>query len=578
MNSIVIGFEVESKKPVKINLDDIIEDRALITANSRGGKSYIVRKFLEESNGKVQQIIIDPEGEYKTLREKYDYLLVGSKSEGAEIQISLKIADLLPIKLLELGVSAIIDLYELKPYERIRFVKLFLEGMINVKKELWHSCMIVIDEAHVFAPEKGSKTGTTESLDAVKDLASRGGKRGFALIACTQRLAKLSKDVTTELNNKFIGRAGDYDDQVRAVKELGLKSSDISLFGDLKHEFFVRGNAISDKVIRIKAYEVSTTHKSGGKQLRVVIPTPEKIKSIAASLKDIPEEAEKETKTKEDLQRQNSELRREIIVLKQNKPIQDPRALEISYDKGFKESERFWKNQLQYKQNDITKLLKIIEQIKLLSNNIPELTKVDSVKIQNIVSERIITNSVLKEAVSSVKIDNNRELVTISEDSPKLRDGAMKMLKTVAMYHPKAVTKNQVATISGFSVGGGTFNTYLSELKKLGWLNYSGEEIIITEDGLNNVGNVEPLSMDSEQLLNMWSSKFRSGASKMLREIASKYPNSITKEDLAESTGFSHGGGSFNTYISELRRNNLIEVSGGEIKASKELFPQEMYV
>ena len=54
-------FDVETKKSIPIDLNKIIKGRALFQANSGGGKSYIVRKFLEESHGIVQQIIIDPE-------------------------------------------------------------------------------------------------------------------------------------------------------------------------------------------------------------------------------------------------------------------------------------------------------------------------------------------------------------------------------------------------------------------------------------------------------------------------------------------------------------------------------------
>jgi len=72
----------------------------------------------------------------------------------------------------------------------------------------------------------------------------------------------------------------------------------------------------------------------------------------------------------------------------------------------------------------------------------------------------------------------------------------------------------------------------------------------------------------------MWCSKFREGAAKMLTEIAKAYPNEITKEELATNTNFTKEGGTFTTYLSELRRNGLINVQGESIKASKELFPE----
>jgi uncharacterized protein len=48
----------------------------LIQANSGGGKSWAIRRILEQSQGKIQQIVIDLEGEFASLREKYDYILI----------------------------------------------------------------------------------------------------------------------------------------------------------------------------------------------------------------------------------------------------------------------------------------------------------------------------------------------------------------------------------------------------------------------------------------------------------------------------------------------------------------------
>jgi uncharacterized protein len=166
----IIGKTIETGKDFKINLERLIETRLLISANSGGGKSYLIRKILEESHGKVQQIVIDLEGEFATLREQYDYLLVGKEGE---IPVKIQTADLLAKKVLELNVSTIIDLSELLHHERITFVKRFLDSMINSPKELWHSCIVVVDEAHIFCPEKTK----SESASAVIDLMTRGRKR-----------------------------------------------------------------------------------------------------------------------------------------------------------------------------------------------------------------------------------------------------------------------------------------------------------------------------------------------------------------------------------------------------------------
>src|SRR3990172_3925205 len=127
----------------QINLDVLIDTKLLIQANSGGGKSWCIRRLLEQSHGKVQQIVIDLEGEFSSLREKYDYILAG---KDGDTPADPRSATLLAKRLLELNVSAIIDLYELDQYNRRRFVKLFLDALVDAPKRLWHPCIVVVDE------------------------------------------------------------------------------------------------------------------------------------------------------------------------------------------------------------------------------------------------------------------------------------------------------------------------------------------------------------------------------------------------------------------------------------------------
>lgn len=58
-----------------LDLEALIPSRLLVQANSGGGKSWAIRRLLEQTHGHVQQIVLDPEGEFSSLREKHDYIL-----------------------------------------------------------------------------------------------------------------------------------------------------------------------------------------------------------------------------------------------------------------------------------------------------------------------------------------------------------------------------------------------------------------------------------------------------------------------------------------------------------------------
>src|SRR5512143_3881503 len=97
----------DKRQRIEIDLLRLIDTRALIQANSGGGKSWLLRLIAERTGQKVQTIILDPEGEFATLREKLDISLVG---RDGEIPTDPRSAGLLARKLMELKVSAVIDL------------------------------------------------------------------------------------------------------------------------------------------------------------------------------------------------------------------------------------------------------------------------------------------------------------------------------------------------------------------------------------------------------------------------------------------------------------------------------------
>ena len=199
MEPIVLGELADGE--LVVDLPVLIESRMLVQAQSGAGKSWALRRLLEQTHGRVQQIIIDPEGEFGTLREKYDYVLAG---KGGDTPAEPRSAKLLARRLYELGVSAIIDLSELHRHEQVRFVKLFLEALLSAPKDQRHTAMVVIDESHIFCPQ----TGQAESGQAVIDLCTLGRKRGLCAVLATQRLSKLNKDAAAELRNKLIGATG----------------------------------------------------------------------------------------------------------------------------------------------------------------------------------------------------------------------------------------------------------------------------------------------------------------------------------------------------------------------------------
>jgi hypothetical protein len=308
---------------VSCDLPRLISTRLLVQASSGAGKSWLLRRLLEQSHGKVQQIVIDPEGEFASLREKYDYVLAARK--GGDTLADPRTAKLLAERLLDVGVSAILDIYELPRHERVRFVRLFLEALVDAPKKLWHPVLVVLDEAHVYCPESGE----AESADAVKGLCSLGRKRGFCAVLATQRLSKLAKDAAAELNNKLIGRTSLDVDMARAGEELGFTKATRLQLRDLDDgEFFAFGPALSRVVTKVHVGGVKTRHPKGG-GLAAKVPAPSaKIRALLPKLSDLPAEAEAREQSVAELRAALANVRRELTAAKQAQPKIETKTVE----------------------------------------------------------------------------------------------------------------------------------------------------------------------------------------------------------------------------------------------------------
>jgi uncharacterized protein len=312
MSRILLGDNMngDPPAPLYLDVDVLIRTRMLITANSGKGKSFLVRRLCELLIGKVQVIVIDPDGEFSTLREKFDYVLVG---KGGETAAHPRLAEATAHRLLELRACAVVDLYELKKNARHEYVRNFFTAMIEAPKNLWHPVVVIGDECHIYCPEKGK--GESVAKEAVIEMGSRGRKRGFCLIAATQRLAKLDKDLAAELLNVAVGGTFIDIDRARAADTLGVYGKSKNEFDDEIRQlhsglFYVLGPALANQRTLVQVGGVTTTHPEAGsaKHATSAPPTPAKIQKLLPKLADLPKEEDEKQQTVADLKTRIREL------------------------------------------------------------------------------------------------------------------------------------------------------------------------------------------------------------------------------------------------------------------------------
>lgn len=578
------------------NLDVLVDTRLLVQANSGGGKSWCIRRILEQTAGKVQHLVIDPEGEFASLRERHDYVL--ASRHGGDTVAEPRFAKLLAHRLLELGVSAILDIYELRAHERVQFVRAFLEALVDAPKKLWHPALVVVDEAHIYCPQQGQ----AESAGAVIDLATRGRKRGFCAVLASQRLSKLHKDAAAECNNKLIGRTGLDVDMVRAADELGFvgREDKLALRDLTPGSFFAFGPAFSSGVTRLRVGQVETTHPKAGARRAFTPPPPTaKVRSLLPQLADLPAEAEEKARTEQELRRELVEMRRKLTLAEKTALV--PASAPAPPNNALIErrvAAALMADRAERRRQDglLAGLVKHIDRAgtSLRSvmdgylGSVARLTDaLNGASGQPAVAARVSTE-MSRPSSPSRGYEAKAEpppprmspmSVPMSSEGAAgegLRAGARRILLELARRHPLIWTKAQVAQLTGFTASGGTFTTYIGDLKRAGLIEVARNDVSVTDAGLDAAGEVPAAPMRHEEVMAMWREKMRAGEYRLLEAIARAGDDGIDRATLAAQGEYTMTGGTFGAYIGTLRRNGLIEQRGSLLLPSPMLWPERV--
>lgn len=151
------------------------------------------------------------------------------------------------------------------------------------------------------------------------------------------------------------------------------------------------------------------------------------------------------------------------------------------------------------------------------------------------------------------------------------RAGARRMLAAIALY-PDGLTVPQIGTFAKVKHTGGTFSTYLSELRRNGLIEETGDGRYRATDTGRVEADVAEMPSDAAALRVEWRARLKAaGAKRMFDRLVDRYPDWVSRAALADWAGIAVAGGTFSTYLSRLRANRLIEEDGARIRAHPDL-------
>ena len=189
--------------PAMLDLEELLATRLLVQGNSGSGKSHLLRRLLEQSAAHVQQVVIDPEGDFVGLAERFGHVVIdGDRSVGELETIAARVR--------QHRISAVLTLETLDAEMQMRAAAVFLNALFDADRDHWFPALIVGRRGAALRPRGFGRRLSEEarklSLGAMTNLmCRRRRKRGLAGVIATQRLAKLAKNVAAEATNFLMG-------------------------------------------------------------------------------------------------------------------------------------------------------------------------------------------------------------------------------------------------------------------------------------------------------------------------------------------------------------------------------------
>ncbi len=610
MSKILLGKTPEGKW-VEVDLELLLRSRMLIQANSGGGKSVTLRHLIEQLFGKVQIIVIDREGEFPSLCDEYDFLLVG---QGHDIPADIRSARMLAEKLLELRASAIIDLYEAfrtSTIGRLHWVRDFLMGLVDAPKQLWHDVVVIVDEAHLFCPEAAPKAAKMEDREIIQGckeamiaLATVGRKRGQCAVWATQRLAKLDKDASAELMNRLVGMTMEDTDVDRAIDLMSVSREDRPAFRKSLRElepgnFYVFGRAITKERTLFKVTRPKTHHESvgGAKGLYEPPPPSEKVRTLLAKLGDLPKEVEAKVRTEKELRVENNALRAKLAAAERqakiaaaapSKSVQKRLEVQVPVTKEVKvkiEVPVLREPELKRLERLAERVTQVYEKASKDAGAINHALVGIRAELRSGPETRYgkLQDARIREAHDAfgggkappMKIVNSRpfkierkvervdQITPVDGElsNPQLRQ--LQGLMELESIGIRKVPRKMLAGWLGLKLSGSFKNNFMN-LRQRGLVEYEDQDLVLTDDGRTLAPDPE-LEPTNGGVLNRCCQALTGPQEKQFRYLHHVYPNWVGREELAQALGLSLSG-SFKNNFMNLHAAEMVEYGSGENK------------
>jgi hypothetical protein len=534
-----------------------------VLGKTGSGKTFAVKGIVEHLLDQGRRVgIVDPTGAWWGLRASRD-----GKAKGFSILVLGGDHGDLPLPALggaavarlltEQRVNLIADTSQLTVGERTRWFIDFANTLHRTNKGPLH---LILDEAHNFAPQgKVMDPDAGTMLHAANRLAAEGRSRGIRLGMITQRPQKLHKDTLTSADTLIAMR-------VLAPHDREAVEAWVEGCGDPK-----QGKEVLNSLANMQRGEGWVWYPEGGFLERMKFPAIKTFDSSATPTDGGPIQAPKGM-AEIDL----TEIRAAMADAVKEAEANDPKLLRAKI------------RELEKKAGPAQVQEKIIEVPVLKDGQMDRAEKLAE-RMKEAADKLLAEAAELRRLIAPAAAPRPAPRALVRQPAPARRaptaaptapvegisTSQQRILDSLAALEGMGIarpSKEQLALWCEVSpTSGGYFNN-LGALRSAGLIEYpSGGMVQLTDPGRQAAQQTEPLTV--EEMQESLCRKVGLSKAAIIRALIDIYPESITKDELAEKIGVSPTSGGYFNNLGALRTLGVIDYpTPGAVAALPVLF------
>lgn len=605
---------------------DVVTEATAIVATRGAGKSSASAVIVEEGfAAAVQTVVLDRTGVYWGLRSGSDgtnrgglpiYVLGGPHGDvPLESHAGTLIADLV----VDSDHSFVLDFSDFSKSAAIKFAADFLERLYDRKARARTTTLVVMDEAHFYAPQTprgGFKGDAARLMGAMEDVVGLGRSRGLGVVLTTQRTQALNKAVLDLIETLFVmrmlsPRARDaVQDWIREKHEDDREGVIATLESLPTGTAWVwsplRGILEKVAVRRIKTFDSYDTPKPGQKRVEPKERTELNLEALGEQMQATAERAKANDPA--ELRKRVRELERRLearVPVTQAEPERVEVPVEVRVEVPVLDYEKFLQLQDAIKLEPLSELLEQLgnvrqaiydglEHARVLARHAADTKPAPAVPARH-------SNTSQRQPRAATGNPTEARPPVAAERSPQpgpraaTDNGAsggggttepeQRILDALAWYEAlgiRAPSKIAVGFLSGYRVNkklGGNYGKSLGRLRAEGLIDYPGAGAVSLTDEGHSLARDPGIDHTNEAFRQTIFARLEPAEVRILEHLIEAYPEPIDKVELGQLSGYrvdAKLGGNYGKSLSKLRTFGLIDYPArGVAVALPVLFPED---